>query len=183
MQLSITGRLAATTACLWLASTNAASAQRHGRVDSLQNYYKGMPDAKIKIRYGNVKIDWKATDLARRTTISIDARESRTGASRSFTGIPLSQLFPTTVTSADVDQYEIHYGFFRKRRIHASDLDATTPILVASKSGNGFHDRLSPIRLVFRSSAGQVIVIDGVVEVRLKIARTDGSRPQSSALR
>jgi hypothetical protein len=134
------------------------AAQRHGRADSLENNHKGQPDAAVVIVDDARPVRWRAPQLAALPLMNLGSRTDRTG-------VNLSELIPAPANRPSV--YEIHYGFFRVKRLRREDLDDTTPILVESTSRKGFADRTAPIRIVYLQRSNGIHALNDVHRVVL----------------
>jgi hypothetical protein len=106
------------------------SAQRHGRPDSAQNYVKDIPEPVLKIVVAGQGTNVHRQDLAMMNRTSREGPRSKSGSARSYAGTLLSQLL-TPSDVGNVDTYEIHYGFFHRRRLRRSDLEPGADLLIA----------------------------------------------------
>jgi hypothetical protein len=155
--------------CLWTLLPFSLHAQRGGRPDAVQNYLKSIPDATLRIRFNEQKVDWRVPDLARQPFVSINAKDSKLQSMRTYTGIRLTALLPPPFAATRDNVYEIHHGFFRTRRFRGSDFDPESAMLIADDRNDHFANRLSPIRFIIASPT-ESVVIDDVGEIVVKRA-------------
>jgi hypothetical protein len=139
-----------------------AHAQRHGRADAVQNYYNRIPDSALTVAVATHKIRWRTPQLAKLVQTSIAGLPSNATSVQSFTGVPFADVLPIVVPRSDIVMYEVHYGFFRRRRLQAVDLDSTTDLLVADDQNDGFTNRLTGIRLVAKMRDERIVTIKNV---------------------
>jgi hypothetical protein len=154
-------------------------AQRHGRADSAANNSKNIPDSSVTVKTADRAVRWGATALGKLPSGSVEGvRKSDTGI-ESFHGVAFAQLLPTTAPPSEVLTYEIHYGFFRTRRLDASDLDPTTDLFITDDENDGFANRLTSIRIVAKMRDGRIIVLNDVYRITVTMAHR-GVRPSAS---
>jgi hypothetical protein len=104
-------------------------------------------------------------DLAAASRVSTDVKGNKSGSVRSFTVVPLAQLLPITTTSDVNDAYEIHYGFFHRQRIRATDLESGSDLLIADEVDHRPVDRAPLFYVIGRLRDGQPILIDKVTSI------------------
>jgi hypothetical protein len=148
---------------VWSAvATPSLHAQRHG--DSGQNYLKGIPDSTITVTVGNDKTQFRAADLAKLPTVIASA----SGSAHAVRGVLVTELLPATLSLSEADIFEIHYGFFRTRRLRNADLEPNSGIVITAQSDRGFSDRLSEFRVIATMRDGHAVVINHVAAIVLK---------------
>jgi hypothetical protein len=138
------------------------SAQRHGRADSVQNYLKAVPDATITVQLADRTARWRARDLVK---LPESVFALPVGRVRATVGIDLSQLLPQVGTPADIDGYEIHYGFFHTRRLQAFDLQHGSKIIVTNDANGPFLNRVASLHVLVTMRSGEPVDFKNVYRI------------------
>jgi hypothetical protein len=143
-----------------------AFAQRHGRADSAQNYAKGIPEPTLTNRTPGSTIKLRRQQLSGYPAISETIVGPARGRVQSLSGVAISAVAGGSSLLASGQMLEVHYGFFRTKRVRFSDLAPDTTPLIVEKVNDRLVNRTSLFYVLIRTTKGDVIRLKAVREIR-----------------
>ena len=157
---------------LWLfVLPSLSQAQRGGRADSAQNYsHRNKPfDPIITLRL-NDQWTYRRLSLIRSLQrITLNGRDSTSGAEVCYQGAPLDQLLPARHLMLSFEVYRETHFWFRDRLAFSSiSLDPESQLIIADTKNNLSIQGSNPFTLVVKGSDGILRVVKEIAYVRIR---------------
>ena len=157
---------------LWLfVLPSLSQAQRGGRADSTQNYsHQNQPfDPTITLRLNDQWTYRRLSVLRSLQRITVNGRDSKSGAEVRYQGVPLDQLLPARHLLLFFEVYRETHFWFRDRLAFSSiDWDAESHLIIADTKNNLPLKGSNPFTLVVEGSDGILRVVKEIAYVRIR---------------
>lgn len=160
---------------LFLLLTVQASAQRHGRPDSAQNYmkYRKPLSAELGLKFETTHkwIYFHLSDLRKMERTTMRATDPTTGGTTTYQGVSLSELVPDGLADHKFEVFEDSWGFRDKRVLSEDGVNAESELIVADTIDGKRLAGNAPFCFVVKNKRGDMIVVKKLVHIRVMPAQ------------
>ena len=148
-----------------------ASAQRHGRADSVQNYTKSLrrenPQLSLYLEPAHKWVYFHMTDVQKMRRTTVSTLDPTTKAINSYEGVRLDELVPDKRVGHTFEVFKGSFWGFRDRRVVSStDLNLESETLVADTVNGKRLAGNSPFYFVGKNQSGDSIVIKKLAHIK-----------------
>ena len=155
---------------LLLFASVGASAQRHGRADSIQNYTRealSHTELLLQVRIQEKRLYFRGSDLRKMQRTVVTLPDPTTGTNHTYEGVNFDTLIPHTAPRSKDEIIEVSFGSQQTVTILSSDLDPNAkPMVVDTVDGKKLTGYV-PYYFIAKTRAGKQDAIKNVKEIRI----------------